>query len=184
MTRGWPLDVGPCSVPAATSNMKNANTREYLDALVSKVLEYLSSVRPVPATAFGAATAPQAQQGELPEEDPDVRGGGMAHEDRRVAHQNEMEPGSDDEDDKPARYEYDPREDKLYAGPRRPADLADQAAANGGASAAPAVKPEEEEEAAVPSGEPAPEAHEALPAAEDEAGAGDEDAGMDDAPPA
>ncbi|GFR46630.1 hypothetical protein Agub_g8235 [Astrephomene gubernaculifera] len=72
----------------AVSNMKNANDRQELEEIKTAVLEHLSRLPPVPSAQM--AYVPQRmgrdrpEEG-LPEEDPEARGGGQAHEDiRRV----------------------------------------------------------------------------------------------------
>ncbi|GIL69817.1 hypothetical protein Vretifemale_631 [Volvox reticuliferus] len=70
----------------AVSNMKNANERQELEQIKTAALEHLSHLPPVPSAQM--AYVPQrlgrekAEEG-LPEEDPDARGGGQAHEDAR-----------------------------------------------------------------------------------------------------
>lgn len=81
----------------ATSNMKNMNSKEYLNLLVEEVLKNLSKVTPAPSVGIGNPTAPLTKAEEAPEEDPDVRGGGTGHEDRRVERHNELDPGNDAE---------------------------------------------------------------------------------------
>ena len=69
----------------ATSNMRNANTREALESIKRTVLANLSKLPAAPSVQIGEQ-APEhrlAEKGEV-EDDPDVRGGGQAAEDARV----------------------------------------------------------------------------------------------------
>ncbi|KAG2453086.1 hypothetical protein HYH02_002418 [Chlamydomonas schloesseri] len=70
----------------AVSNMKNANERPELETIKTAVLAYLSQLPPVPSAQMAyvppAAGRDKPTDG-LPEEDPDVRGGGQAHEEAR-----------------------------------------------------------------------------------------------------
>jgi len=66
----------------SVSNMKNMNTKEELEDIKRRVLEHLSQLPAVPSVQM-AYRPPVKKEGELPEEDPDARGGGQAHEERR-----------------------------------------------------------------------------------------------------
>lgn len=77
------------------SNMKNGNTRESLDRIRTQILANLAELPPVPS-AHMAPRPPKHELPELPEQDPDVRGGGQAYEDRRVRHDNDYD--TDDEE--------------------------------------------------------------------------------------
>jgi len=103
-----------------TSNMKNANTREYLDKLVQQCLQNLSKLPAAPSVGF--QSVPPAMGGVDPgaeEGDPDQRGGGQAANELRIAQDDERDGG-----DAGARHEYNPHEDPAYEGVARPADLA------------------------------------------------------------
>ncbi|KAG2487168.1 hypothetical protein HYH03_014150 [Edaphochlamys debaryana] len=67
----------------AVSNMKNANDRRELEETRDAVLEHLCRLPPVPSAQMAYVPPPvgraSATEG-LPEEDPDVRGGGPEHE--------------------------------------------------------------------------------------------------------
>ena len=67
-----------------TSNMKNANTREELENIKTSVLEQLRDLPPAPSAQMAAKPPKQQVEGDMPEEDMDVKGGGQAFEDRRV----------------------------------------------------------------------------------------------------
>jgi histone deacetylase 1/2 len=69
----------------AVSNMRNANTRQELERTRDAVLEQLSKLPACPSAGIRENPAPLgAVGGELPEEDPDVRGGGKEHDEARV----------------------------------------------------------------------------------------------------
>jgi histone deacetylase 1/2 len=80
------------------SNMKNANTRQQLEELKTSVLEQLKDLPPAPSAHMVAKPPKQEVEGELPEEDMDVRGGGQAHEDRRVVKEEDGYASGGDED--------------------------------------------------------------------------------------
>ena len=67
-----------------TSNMKNSNTRAYLEELKTNILEQLRELPPAPSAHMVTKPPKQEMNDELPDEDMDVRGGGQAYEDRRV----------------------------------------------------------------------------------------------------
>lgn len=67
-----------------TSNMKNANTREELENIRTSVLEQLKDLPPAPSAQMAPKPPKQKVEGDMPEEDMDVKGGGQAFEDRRV----------------------------------------------------------------------------------------------------
>jgi histone deacetylase 1/2 len=69
----------------AVSNMRNANTREGLAAITRTVLANLTKLPPVPSVPFAIPPPPMGGEGVAPEPDMDVRGGGAAAEDARVA---------------------------------------------------------------------------------------------------
>lgn len=66
----------------AVSNMKNANVPEELERICTLVLQNLSQMPAAPSAQFTQQPAPHKKP-EMPEEDPDVRGGGQAYEDKR-----------------------------------------------------------------------------------------------------
>ncbi|KAL4418842.1 hypothetical protein ABPG77_004439 [Micractinium sp. CCAP 211/92] len=123
----------------AVSNMKNANTRESLERIRTTVLENLAAMPPAPSAQM-APVPPKAEAEELPEEEMDVRGGGQAHDERRVAREGDI--GDDERDDaKPAR-------DEANAGSAPAAAAAAPAVGSEPAAPAPVVK--QEEPAAAP----------------------------------
>ncbi|KAG2437411.1 hypothetical protein HXX76_006063 [Chlamydomonas incerta] len=70
----------------AVSNMKNANERPELEQIKIAVLAYLSQLPPVPSAQMAYVPPPAGREKAtdgLPEEDPDVRGGGQAHDEAR-----------------------------------------------------------------------------------------------------
>ncbi len=72
-----------------TSNMKNANTREELENIKTSVLEQLKDLPPAPSAQMAPKPPKQKVEGDMPEEDMDVKGGGQAFEDRRVVKEEE-----------------------------------------------------------------------------------------------
>ncbi|KAG1669983.1 hypothetical protein FOA52_016244 [Chlamydomonas sp. UWO 241] len=66
----------------AVSNMKNTNTRDELEEVKLKVLQHLCSLPAVPSAHMAYQPALHERQ-DLPEEDPDVRGGGQLHDEHR-----------------------------------------------------------------------------------------------------
>ena len=75
----------------AVSNMQNKNTRERLEELRVTVLEHLAELPSAPSATMVVAPPSLKVEGELPEEDMDVRGGGQAFEDRRMKHDDAYE---------------------------------------------------------------------------------------------
>lgn len=84
----------------AVSNMKNTNTRETLDRIKTQVLANLAQLPPVPSVPL-APRPPKTELPDAPEPDMDVRGGGQAYDDGRVA--PEADYATDDEEVQPAR---------------------------------------------------------------------------------
>ncbi|KAF8061951.1 HDAC1 [Scenedesmus sp. PABB004] len=76
------------------SNMENSNTLAELEKIKNKVLEQLQALPPVPSVPLMVVPA-TAKIPDLPEEDPDVRGGGQDHEDRRTNGDGEAADESD-----------------------------------------------------------------------------------------
>jgi histone deacetylase 1/2 len=68
----------------AVSNMRNANTRDALESIKLKVLANLAALPPAPSAPIGEAP-PGLVLPDAPEPDADVRGGGQAADDARVA---------------------------------------------------------------------------------------------------
>ncbi|KAL6764497.1 hypothetical protein V8C86DRAFT_2471108 [Haematococcus lacustris] len=88
------LDTGALRI--SVSNMKNTNTREELDDIKRRVLEHLSQLPPVPSAHMAYVPKVRPAQ-ELPEEDPEQRGGGQVHEERRrvkPGHESDEEEGT------------------------------------------------------------------------------------------
>ncbi|CAG9464892.1 unnamed protein product [Pedinophyceae sp. YPF-701] len=169
------MDTGKLRIQ--TSNMKNANTREYLEKLRVEMLKNLSKMPAAPSVQL--ARQPEPLKPEEPDEDdPDVRGGGQGAADRRV-----VKDGYESDEEKGARAQYDPKADPAYTGPQRPADLADRAQEQQAGAAAAA------EGAAVAAGARAAEAAGAAVAAAAEGAAkaepaAAEGAAKEQAPPA
>eukprot|EP00891_Asterochloris_glomerata_P006381 jgi/Astpho2/6381/e_gw1.00091.20.1_t len=69
------------------SNMKNANSREALEATKLQVLQHLARLPAKPSAQF-QEVPPEAQLPDAPEEDMDVRGGGQAADERHVQRAN------------------------------------------------------------------------------------------------
>jgi histone deacetylase 1/2 len=67
----------------AVSNMQNKNTKERLEELRTTVLEQLADLPPAPSAQMAVAPPSAKVEGDLPEEDMDIRGGGQAFDDRR-----------------------------------------------------------------------------------------------------
>eukprot|EP00873_Tetraselmis_striata_P040810 jgi/Tetstr1/461074/TSEL_006221.t1 len=68
-------------------SVDNKNTKEELEVIRRELIQRLDRLPHVPGTAF--QQGPQAmKEQELPEEDPDVRGGGLAHSDRMRSDEN------------------------------------------------------------------------------------------------
>lgn len=117
----------------ATSNMRNANTREALESIKRTVLANLSKLPAAPSVQIGEQ-APEhklAEKGEV-EGDPDVRGGGQAAEDARTV--------------KPEEGFYGAEADR---GARDVSDAGAAAGGGGAAAAAPKVEPAADSPAAV-----------------------------------
>ena len=137
----------------ATSNMRNANTREALESIKRTVLANLSKLPAAPSVQIGEQ-APEhklAEKGEV-EGDPDVRGGGQAAEDARTVKPEEGFYGA--EADRGAR-------DVSDGG----AAAASAAAAGGGAAAAAAPKVEPAADASAAAAAAAAASAAAAPAA-------------------
>ncbi|KAK9845660.1 hypothetical protein WJX84_005953 [Apatococcus fuscideae] len=97
------------------SNMKNANSREQLEAIKTVVLQNLSRLNAAPGAAIAPVPA-QYQQAEKPEEEMEVRGGGQAFADARTVKEHDY---ASDDDEKDAK-----RHQSSQASPRHgPADL-------------------------------------------------------------
>jgi len=119
------MDTGKLRIQ--TSNMRNANTKDYLNKLRIEMLKNLSKLPSAPSAQMRHVPDKVKPEDE-PEVDPDERGGGQLARERRIARGGtdgweDDEPGSGD------RYEYNPRSDPQYGGVARPADLAAGAAA-------------------------------------------------------
>lgn len=80
----------------AVSNMQNKNTREKLEEMRTTILEHLQDLPPAPSAQMAVPPPAMRVQGDLPEEEMEVRGGGQAYEDRRIV-KDEDGYGSDEE---------------------------------------------------------------------------------------
>jgi len=124
------------------SNMKNANSEKELLTMRDTILANLGSLPPAPSVQF-AAVPPKYEIGDLPEEDPDVRGGGRAADGQRVVKgadyaSDEEEPLRNEGEERLVKRSPPAEETKL--GPA--SDGADAAAGMSAAAVAAAVKAE------------------------------------------
>ncbi|KAK9836982.1 hypothetical protein WJX81_004308 [Elliptochloris bilobata] len=121
----------------SVSNMKNANTRDKLEAIRLSVLANLSKLPAAPSAPLAPRPPSNFRVDREVDEDMDVRGGGAAAEDARVVKQGYE--SEDDEAPRPLRHRDDDMADALPAATGEGTLIKGESLANGGPAAAPAA---------------------------------------------